>query len=204
MSNPTGAFGLRPIRHLNGAPWNGATIPCYCSASYALALYVGDPILFSSTAAEFDATARYPTINKSAGTDGIIVAGAIVAFDPNPSNLEQQYRAASQERIAHVCVDQTVVYEIRGDGGGTPVDTWITANASMIATTAGSTVTGLSGMQLDEGTTTGPTANQSNPLWIVGASTRADETRLGNNTLWEVMLNTYFNATGLVLGTTGA
>lgn len=203
MANPTGAFGLRPIRHFNGAPWNGATIPCYCSASYATALYIGDPILISATQAEADATARYPTIQKSAGTNGIIVLGAIVSFDPNPLDLTKQYRPASTERIAHCCIDPSVVYEIRGDGGGTPVDYWIWMNANMIATTAGDTTTGLSGMQLDEGTTDGPDADQSNPLLIVAASTRDDETRLGDNTLWEVVLNTYWNATGSVLGVSG-
>lgn len=204
MANPTGAFGLRPIRHFNGAPWNGATIPCYCSAAYAVALYIGDPILISNVAAEADATARYPTIYKSAGTDGIIVLGAIVSFDPDPTDLTKQYRPALKERIAHCCIDPSVVYEIRGDGGGTPLDTWVWMNANMIATTTGDTTTGLSGMQLDEGTTDGPEVNQTNPLLIVGASTRPDETRLAVNTLWEVLLNTYWNAAGSVLGVSGA
>jgi hypothetical protein len=200
----TGAFGFRPLRHNDGSPWNGGTVPCYCSSSYATALYIGDPVLYSAEADEQDATARYPTIQKSAGTDGTIIRGVIVAFEPNPSNLELQYRAAGTERIAHVCMDPSVVYQIRGDGGGTPADTWIGMNANCIATTAGSTITGLSGMQLDEGTTDGPEVNQSNPLLIVGTTQLPDETALNDYTLWEVQLNTYWNATGSVLGVSGS
>lgn len=204
MSNPTGAFGLRPVRHMNGAPWNGATVPCYVSASYGTALFVGDPVLQSPTAAEKMASGLYLTINKSAGTDGTIIMGVIVSFEPLASDLTKVYNPASTERIANVCMDPTVVYEVRGDGGGTPTAVFVGSNASLIATTSGSTVTGLSGMQLDEGTTTDPRADQSNPLLIVGASSRPNETPLDDYTLWEVVLNTPFNATGLVLGVTGA
>lgn len=156
-------------------------------------------MFISPVTAEKDTTGHYPTINKSGGTDAIIVLGAITAFDPNPNNLTQQYRPASQERIAHVCMDQTVIYQIRGDGGGTPVKQWVGINAVMIATTAGDTITGLSGMHLDEGTTTAPASNQSYTLVIEGVANIADNI-LGNNVIWEVSLNTMFNATGLVLG----
>jgi len=201
MSNPTGAFGLRPVRHQNGSPWNGACVPCYCAAGYATGLYIGDPVTASLVNADKDATGHYLSIVKSAGTDGTIVRGVICAFAPNPTNLELQYRVASTERIAYVCMDQTVIYQIRGDGGGTPIDNWVGYNAVMIANSAGSTTTGLSGMMLDEGTSTVPDQNQSYPLLIVGMANTPDN-ELGDNAIWEVTLNTFFNATGLVLGVT--
>ena len=199
MANPTGAFGLRPVRHKDGSPWNGATVPVYCSASYATALFVGDPVVASLVNAEQDATGHYLSVNKSAGTDGILVRGVIVSFAPNPSNLELQYRLASTARIAYACMDQTVIYHIRGDGGGTPIDNWVGMNAVMIANSAGDTTTGLSGMMLDEGTTAGPNENQSFPLLIEGLA-NVEKNELGDNAIWEVSLNTFFNATGLVLG----
>ena len=199
MANPTGAFGFRPVRHQNGSPWNGACVPCYCAAGYATGLYIGDPITASLVNADKDATGHYLSIVKSAGTDGTIIRGVIVAFAPNPTNLELKYRVASTERIAYVCMDQTVIYQIRGNGGGTPVDNWVGYNASCIATTAGSAVTGLSGMMLDEGTTDTVTEDITNPLLIVGMANTPDN-ELGDNAIWEVSLNTYFNAAGLVLG----
>ena len=204
MANPTAGFGLRPVRHFDGSPWNGNTVPCFVSADYATAMYIGDPVLISPTAAEDDSTNvnHYPKINVSAGTDGAIVLGCVVRFDPNPNNLTQVYRPASQERIAHCCFDPTVVYHIRGCGGGTPATDWIWRNALMTAGTS-STVTGLSGFMLDEGTGTAPTNDASNTLLIVGVATMPDN-EFGDNVIWEVMLNTRFLADGMVLGITDA
>ena len=200
MANVEGAFGLRPVRHKNGAPWNGATVPCYCSSSYAVALYIGDPVFVSPVTAEKDATGHYITINKSGGTDGVICLGAIVSFDPDPDDLTKQYRPASTERIAHVCMDRTVIYQIRGDGEGTPAATWVGINAVMIATTSGDTTTGLSGMSLSEGGTT-PASDQSYPLVIEGVS-NFEGNDLGDHVVWDVSLNTSLNAVGDVLGAT--
>lgn len=203
MANATGGFGLRPVRHINGAPWNGQVIQCYVSSSYATALFVGDPVLLTPTLAEKDTTGRYQTINKSAGTDGTIIFGVIVGFEPDPNNLNRIYNPASTERIAYVCVDKTVLYAVRGDGGGTPSKVFVGQNAVMIATTTGSTTTGLSGMELDEGTTTAPSADQSNPLFIEGILEAEDNT-LADDAVYLVRLNTNENATGDILGVTAA
>jgi len=204
MANPTSGFGLKPVRHYDGSPWNGNTVPCFFSADYAVASYIGDPILISPTAAEDDTTNTlyYPKINVSAGTDGVIVLGCVVSFAPNPNNLTQQYKPASQERIAFCCMDPTVVYHIRGCGGGTPASDWIWRNAIMTAGTS-STVTGLSGFMLDEGTGTAPTNNASNTLLIVGVASMPNN-EFGDNVIWEVMLNTRFLAAGTVLGVSDA
>ena len=66
MANTSSAFGLKPVRHLDGSPWNGNTVKCYISASYATALFIGDPVLLTPTLAEKDATGMHPTINLSA------------------------------------------------------------------------------------------------------------------------------------------
>ena len=200
MANATGAFGLRPVRHKNGMPWNGATVPKYCSASYATALFIGQPVTRSLVNANMDASGHYDSVEAATGTDGTTICGVIVAFDPYPANLELQYRLASTERIAHCCVDPTVIYQIRGDGLGTPIDNWVGYNADMVAG-AGDTTTGLSGYVLDEGGTTAPDQNQSFTLVIEGLA-NIEDNELGDNGLWEVSLNTYLTATGLVLGLT--
>jgi hypothetical protein len=203
MANKTGGFGLRPLRHRSGAVWNGATVKCYISALYGTALYVGDPVIQSPTLLEKDATGRYPTINKSDGLSGSIVYGVIDSFDPNPDDLNKTYNPALTERIANVIVDPDVVYAIRGDGGGAPAAVFVGQNAVMIATTAGSTSTGLSGMELDEGTTTAPHTTQAFTLHILGIHEVEDNT-LADDAVWEVLLNTPENATGRFLGITAA
>jgi hypothetical protein len=203
MANPTGAFGLRPVRHFNGAPWNGQTVPCYCEDSYATAMFIGDPVLITAATAERDPTLRYPTINVSDAVDEDIILGAIVAFDPYPDNLQLTYRPASTTRIAHVVMGADVVFECRGNAGATPDKNIIWNNAGLIATAGGSTVTGLSGFHLDEGTTTTPAANQSFPLLIIGISSAPDN-EVGTSAIYEVILNTYNNIVGDKLGVVGA
>lgn len=203
MANATGIYGLRPVRHVDGSPWNGSVVKCYISSSYGTALFIGDPVLFSATAAEKDATGKHPTINKSAGTAGTLVRGVIVGFDALPTDLTKNYNPASTERYAYVVMDQDVVFSIRGDGGGTLTKLVPGQNAVMIADSSGSTTTGLSGMALDEGTTTAPNTTQNFTLHILAIANKEDNA-LGDNAEYEVLLNTNENATGRFLGITAS
>jgi len=203
MANATGAYGLRPVRHLNGSPWCGTTVRCYISASYATALFIGDPILLTPTLAEKDATGMHPTINASAGTAGTLIRGVITSFEPLPNDLTKNYNPASTERYAQVCMDPDVLFAVRGDGGGTPSAVFPGQNAVLIATAAGSTDTGLSGFHMDEGTTTAPNTTQDFTLHIHSVMDKADN-ELADNAEYLVQLNTVENATGRILGITAA
>ena len=199
MANAQGAFGLRPVRKIDGSPYTGATQKCYISASYATALFVGDGVLFDTALADKDATGRYPTIIQATGGTGSLVRGVIVSFDPDPDDLSKIYNPASNERYANVCFDQNVIYQIRDDGAGTPSAVYPGQNAT-ITVGSGSTTTGLSGMVLDTST---PTTTQAHPLHIIGKADIEDN-ELGDYAIWEVLLNTAENATGKYLGITAA
>lgn len=202
MANDQGPYGLRPIRHQDGSPWNGNTVACYVSASYATALFVGDPVLISPTLAERDTTGYKPTINVSAGTDGTLIRGVITSFRATTRD-STVYNPASTERIANVCMDPSVIYKVRGDGGGTPSKVFPGQNAVLIAAAAGSTTTGLSGFALDEGTTTAPNTTQTFTLHIMNVLD-VDNNTLADYAEYEVLLNTPENATGRFLGITAA
>ena len=202
MANETGIFGLRPVRHRSGAPWNGALVRCYISASYATALYVGDPVLLSPTLAEKDTTGKCPTINQSAGTSGTIIRGVIVAFEPLATDLTKVYNPASTERYAMVCMDPDVVYAIRGSGG-TALTKVVPGQNAVCISTGGSTTTGLSGFALDEYTTTAPTTTQAFTLHVLHLQ-NVENNALGKYALYEVLLNTCENATGRFLGITAS
>jgi len=200
MANDTNYWGLRPVKHISGAPWNGVTEKCYISSSYATAMYIGDPVMIDDESDDACASAMYNTIEKATVTDCGIIYGVIVSFDDSVG-CSKVYNPASTERYANVCVDPTVVYHIRGCGGGTPTSLFPFLNAVMITGTA-STVTGLSGVKLDEGTSTAPSVDQSNPLLILRAANMPDN-ELGDNCVWEVMINTHqlrAAATGNVAG----
>jgi len=201
MANVTQAFGLRPSRYIDGTPWNGATIDCWCSSVYATALFIGDPVLLTPTLTHKDPTANMPTVIVSAGTTGIIVRGVIVGFAPNPDNLTQQYRPASQSRVAKVCMaTPDLIFQIRDDGDGTPGVVWPGQNA-LIAAGTGSTVTGRSGYVLDGSTT--PTTTQAHTLHIIGLADIPDN-ELADYAIWDVIINTSRNTTGSYLGITAA
>ena len=171
MANPTGAFGLRPVRHKNGAPYNGAVVPCHCSDDYSTALFIGDPVLLTT---DIDDQQAYPSmysIMASAGTAGTMIMGVIVAFSPNYDNLSQQYRPASTNRTAYVAMGHDLIFEVRGCGSGTPLVSWVGANAALVATSGGSTITGLSGFHVDEETFN---TTQNLTLHVVGISDKCD------------------------------
>jgi hypothetical protein len=199
MSNATGAFGLRPVRKIDGSPYNGATQKCYISGSYATALFIGDGVIFDTTLTDKDPTGRYPTIIQTTGSGGVLVRGVIVSFDPDPDDLSKIYNPASNERYANVCMDPEVIYQIRDDGAGTPGYVYPGQNAT-ITVGSGSTTTGLSGMVLDTST---PTTTQNYQLHIIGRADKEDNA-LDDYCVWEVLLNTSDNATGRFLGVTAS
>lgn len=197
MSNPNAPFGLRPVRYIDGTPWNGQTQRCYVAAGYGTALYIGDPVLW--TTALTGKSARYPTIMVSAGTSGVICRGVITSFEPSPANLTLQYRPASTERWANVAIaTPELIFQIRDDGDGTPTAVWAGQNGLFVAGT-GSAITGLSGYVLDGSTT--PTTTQAHTLHIVGLADIEDN-ELGDYAIWDVILNTSHNATGTYVGIT--
>lgn len=182
MANVDSRFGLTPLRHKSGAPYNGAVNPYYIPSTYGTALFIGDPVVKTGTAntaavsapgAGSFAIGTLPEINKSTIGDTGIMTGVIVAFAADPTALETKHNPASTERIALVCDDPDIVFEIQADGA--IASTQIGLNAMLIATHGGSTVTGLSGLELDT-TGTAPAANASLPLVILRQVNREDNT----------------------------
>lgn len=203
MANATGGYGLRPVRHMDGSPWNGITVKCYISANYATALFIGDPVLLDTTLANKDTTGYAPTIIASAGTAGTLIRGVITSFEPDPDNLTQLHSPASTVGYANVCMDSSVLFKVRAEGATTPTKVFCGQNAVLIATAAGSSVTGLSGFEMDAGATTAPTTTQNFTLHIMSVLEREDNT-LADNAEFLVLLNTIENATGRFLGVTSA
>lgn len=209
MANNDTPFGLRPIRHRNGAPYNGAATPMYIAASYGTALFVGDPVIKvaggSNTAAvkvpgagSFN-IGTLPNIEKATAGDGNRITGVIVGFAPDPDNLGRQYNPASTERVALVCDDPDVIFEIQADGAIPAAS--IGLNAVLIYTHSGDTTTGLSGVELDT-TSDAPAADASNQLLILRAVNREDNDTTLTHAKVEVLINQHTENQGTV-GTLG-
>jgi len=98
------------------------------------------------------------------------------------------YRAASTERVLWVADDPDLMFEIQADGTLTADSMGL--NAVLIATHSGSTVTGLSGIELDT-TSDVPAADASNQLLIHRLSPRTNNDLASANAVVEVTINNH-------------
>lgn len=202
MPNTDTPFGLRPVQHRNGAPYSGACKPYYIQSDYATALFVGDPVVITgavnTAAVSAPGAGSFPvgaiqSINKATVNTGAIT-GVIVGFAGRADSLT--YNAASTERIALVCDDPEVLFEIQSDGVFTPASVGL--NAVLIYTVAGSTATGRSGAQLDSGTTNAPAVGATLQLKVRGFANREDNDMAATKSKLLVQINVHTNASGVV------
>jgi hypothetical protein len=209
MANVDKPFGLKPVRYRNGAPYTGSVTPCYIEAGYATALYIGDPVIKvagGSNTAEVNVPGAgkfgigtLPSIEKATAGDGNRISGVIVGFAALPTDLNKNYNPASTARVAYVCMDPNVVFEIQADGAIPAAS--IGLNAVLIYTHGGSTTTGLSGVELDT-TSDVPAADASNQLLILSAVNREDNDTTLTHAKVEVLINQHTESQGTV-GTLG-
>jgi hypothetical protein len=186
MANKDAPFGLAPIRHLNGNPWNGVTQRCLMEDDVDQALFIGDPVIVTGTAG-VDDTSGLPVIILATAGDTYRIYGVIVSFEPDPTNLERKHHAALTKGYANVCIDPDVVFIVQDDAGATLDGGSISDNA-VLAATAGSTVTGLSGWELAAATT--PTSDASYQLLILDKH-HVVGNDMGDNCIWEVLISNH-------------
>lgn len=145
MANVDRTNGFKPVRHLNGSPYNGAYTEYAVLAADGTALYVGDPVKLSGTA-DADGVA---SVARAAATNPVV--GVVVGFGIDPTNLNTpQYRAASTLRKVYVADARDLVFEVQADD--VIAITAVGQNADLVSTTGGDTATGASGMELDAST----------------------------------------------------
>ena len=190
MANKDTPLGLVPIRHSNGAPYNGAFSEYYVPSTYATALGVGDPVIITgtsnTTAYKGNAPGTLPEINKAGAAGGTYISGVIVGFNLLPDDLTKTYNAASTERIVYVADDPDLVFEIQEDSdAGALAATDVGLNADMIFTHSVSTTSGKSGVELDSST-----AADTNTLKLkIRRLINRVDNEIGDHAKWEVTIN---------------
>jgi len=188
MANVSRLNGFRPVKYMNGTPWNGAFRIYAIPAADGTATFVGDLVkLYSGDTTD---VVNFPTCIQAAASDAVI--GVVVGFVPDYSNLNAaNYRLASTLRYAMVADDPNLLFESQEDGAGDPLELQdLGLNIDFIVA-AGSTSTGQSGMSIDS-STHGTTATL--PLKLIEASKRADNEIVADGqafTRWVVKLNNH-------------
>jgi hypothetical protein len=199
-TNADTPFGLRPVAYRDGSPYNGAVNPYYINSTYATALFVGDAVVKVAGGSNAAAVGGFPIgtlpeIERATAGDGNQITGVIVGFLPLPNNLGLTYNTASTERVALVCDDPNVVFEIQADGSIPAASVGL--NAVLIYTHAGSTITGRSGAELDT-TSDVPAADASNQLTILRVVNRPDNFAATAFTKVLVSINQHTELTGSI------
>jgi hypothetical protein len=181
MANVNAPFGLRPVRYLSGAPYNGAANVYTVAAGYGTAIYVGDPVVDIGTVTTNADGTITKDVQLAATTD--VITGVVVAvlWDTRDSLV---YRAANTLRRVLVADDPNLIFEAQEATGGGLAAADLGLNISFNAGTP-STITGRSGLTLK--TDTEATGNTL-ALKLFGISSKpSNET--GDSCIWLVRIN---------------
>lgn len=198
MSNTNSPFGLAPVMHISGAPWNGLTFRCYVPSTDNDAMYIGDPIVFAGSA---DTTAVAPTVKLATAGNTNPVAGVITGFErvypaygatPN-LNLQITYKPASTAMYCYVVFDPTVIYAIQANVTTTVAATDVGSCYDLVAG-SGSTSTGWSGWALNSNAKTASASTYQVRLWGAVADANNDISSVYARWLVTINLNQLFSA----------
>lgn len=169
--------GFRPVKHLNGSPWNGQVNRYMISASDAQATNVGDFVELSDQAALVDADygfGVFPAVERIGSGTATAIVGVIVGFEPDYSNLNTSgnYRAASTRRIALVADATDTIFAGPQDGvGGVVAAASVGLNVAINLGTAGTSGAYASGMSVDSSTVA---TTSTLPLQVIGVTAAPD------------------------------
>lgn len=154
MAYPDAPFGFRPIRHRNGAPYNGAARAYWVDGSDSTALFIGDPVVLDGTANTSElkviggtfppGTLAGVTRATAGATNRVtgVVVGVMPVHRDSPA-----YRPASTECVVLVADDPDLVFEVQADDAVAIAN--VGQNTNILFTHAGSTLTGRSGAEVD-------------------------------------------------------
>jgi hypothetical protein len=190
------AFGFRPVRMIDGSPFNAAQRLMFVSASDSVNLFPGD-LVTAGTQTYTNNPRNLPTVTQSAASQSNTL-GVVISVDPiiayqgsnvGLENLYRLYRPASTAGYVLVCTDSRVVYELALDGAASALSASEINQGYNIDITVGtgSTATGVSAMQ---GASAGIATTSTFPCRILGFSQRTDNTPGLLSSVIEVVLQT--------------
>ena len=152
MANKDAAFGMKPVRMIGGAPYTGGQSRYRIAANYDTSIFQGDMVT--------QVTGGHIALHADGGT--VPVVGVFNGCQyTDPTSGEQVYKnyypanTNASDLIAFVVDDPMVVFEIQAAIAFPIADLF--GNFDIVYTTAGSTLSGVSGAELqvtDGGTAT--------------------------------------------------
>jgi hypothetical protein len=188
MANKDASFGLKPVKMIGGAPYNGGQSRYRIASSYGTAIYQGDLVM--------QVTGGGVEIHAVGGTVPLIGVFNGCSYT-DPTSGEQVFKnyypasTAASDIIANIIDDPMVVFEIQSDAAFPVAD--LLGNFDTIKTNSGSTKTGISGDEVD--VSTGATT-ATLPLKVIDISQDPNNQDVGssNTNVYAVIQNHVFGA----------
>lgn len=183
-------FGLRPVRQLTGAPFNGQVNIYATAAADSTAINVGD-LVTATGEADADGT---PIVTR-ASSNTAAHRGVVVGLVANPDNLNTpQFRAAGTTRRLLVADSRDTIFAIQANNAFAVANVGLNIGLafSTPATTGGGGSTMLADTALAATTAT-------HPLRVIGVSTEVDNAPGDARPVILVLINNHD-----LTGTTGA
>lgn len=206
MANTSRINGFKPVKHLNGSPYNGQANIYEVPAGETVPVFIGDLVKLSDSAA----TSGYPAVEAAVAASSQVVSvpivGAVVGIvnakmDPVDGRMTggsisldtPVYRAASTKQLVLVADSPDIIFEAEADASVALADVGLNADIGASAHTL-PLVTGASPMYVYS--TTAPSASATRPLQIMGIVKRPDNEAAAayNKVLVKITTHAYGNA----------
>lgn len=188
MANTNAPFGMRPIRYLDGRPYNGA-VDLYFATGATGVIRPGDPVVEAGSANSSEvlgyAAGTLPTCTIALDGDGDPITGVCVSVLPT-TRESTTYRENSTDRVIAVARGPDLIFEVQADAGGTALA--VTDVGLHACLKVGTTSTYISDWTLD--TSDAPANDPSNQLKILGFG-KNPKNEVGAYAVVEVLINNH-------------
>jgi hypothetical protein len=188
LANTNAPFGMRPVRYVDGRPYNGA-VEYYFATGATGVIRPGDPVVEAGSANTTEiqgyAPGTLPTVTIALPGASDAITGVCVAVLPVTRD-SLIYRETSTDRIILVARGADLIFEVQADAGGTALAATDIGNFAVLA--AGTTSTLRSDWTLDTATTPAGTATYQLKLMGFG---KGPKNEIGAYAVVEVLINNH-------------
>lgn len=208
MANSDRPAGLKPVKYMNGTPWNGAVRMYYIDGSNS-AVYKGTPVKLDGSA---DSSGKTPSVDLYDTSNPIL--GVAVGFAnqrnlaTDVTDLERDYCPANTAMYVAVVDDPNVIFEAQEDNGSSAhMEAGDVGQMIALASgSGGSTTTGLSAAELDSDGNASNTASHTAQFQVLGVVDREDNEfgSSADHTKWHVRIADHMLTTDNAGATVGA
>ena len=204
MATIDAPFGFRPIG-ATGGPYTGSIMKCAVGGGITTNVLIGDLVVLAgggTTAGTLGSTETgLPTVIAATAGTGNPIFGAVVGFGVNPSNLESQFALGTDanDRVCFVAPAMDGSLFIAQEDGATDVLTVADIGSTIaFVATAGNTIYGQSGYELDSNTTSAAATEQFRIVGLYQDPDNELNTGTTAGTIWIVTPNEAQLGTGVV------